>query len=122
MMGWIGVDLDGTLAEYHGWDPKNIGIGKPIPAMQARVKQWLAEGKKVKIMTARINHTVGSAFVRDEIEQWCLEHLGERLEVTCTKDYAMIELWDDRAVRVKANEGTPCCDHHEAKPSYHKIT
>jgi len=42
---WIGVDLDGTLAEYGDW----IGIehiGKPIPLMIARVKSWIAEGKK----------------------------------------------------------------------------
>ncbi len=43
--GWIGVDLDGTLAEYHGWvSPDNIG--KPIPQMVARVKNLIAEGRK----------------------------------------------------------------------------
>ncbi|MGD0238350.1 MAG: hypothetical protein ABSC55_27925 [Syntrophorhabdales bacterium] len=49
---WIGVDLDGTLAEYHGW----IGIhhiGKAITPMVERVKRWIGEGKKVKIFTAR---------------------------------------------------------------------
>lgn len=44
--GWIGVDLDGTLAEYHGWDDGRIGA--PIPKMVQRVKQWLAEGKEVR--------------------------------------------------------------------------
>src|SRR5690349_18780615 len=52
MSGWIGVDLDGTLAEYHGW--KGVEhIGPPIPEMVARVKQWLAEGRDVRIFTAR---------------------------------------------------------------------
>ena len=38
--GWIGVDLDGTLAHYDGW--KGIEhVGPPIPAMLARVKYWL---------------------------------------------------------------------------------
>jgi len=120
--GWIGVDLDGTLAYYAGWDPDNLGIGEPIPAMLERVKFWVANGHTVKIMTARVAHEHGSAFVRQEIEEWCLKHIGRKLEVTCQKDYAMIELWDDRAVRVKANEGVPCCEHHESKPSYHKIT
>lgn len=43
---WIGVDLDGTLAEYHGW-VSELHIGPPIPAMLARVKRWLAEGKEI---------------------------------------------------------------------------
>jgi hypothetical protein len=35
---WVGVDLDGTLAEYHGFKgPEHIG--KPIPKMVARVKR-----------------------------------------------------------------------------------
>ena len=35
--GWIGVDLDGTLAEYHGWKGSEH-IGPPIPLMVERVK------------------------------------------------------------------------------------
>jgi hypothetical protein len=50
--GWIGVDLDGTLAEYHGWVGPEY-IGPPIPAMLDRVKLWLEEGRTVKIFTAR---------------------------------------------------------------------
>lgn len=105
---WIGVDLDGTLAEYHGWAPDNE-IGKPIPEMVERVKKWLAVGKKVKIFTARISIPVGSEFVKEEIEEWCMGHIGEVLEITCVKDFMMIELWDDRAVRVVPNVGKPCC-------------
>ncbi len=49
---WIGVDLDGTLAEWKGW--KGIQhIGKPIPLMLERVKFWTKNGIKVKILTAR---------------------------------------------------------------------
>ena len=51
--GWIGVDLDGTLAEYLGW--QGMGhIGEPIAPMVERVKAWLAEGKDVRIFTARV--------------------------------------------------------------------
>jgi hypothetical protein len=32
------------------------------------------------------------------------------LEVTCVKDFAMIELWDDRAVGVLMNTGQPKTD------------
>ena len=56
MRGWIGVDLDGTLAEYHGW---NGSIGKPIAPMVDRVKRWLAEGVEVRIMTARVSNRGG---------------------------------------------------------------
>jgi len=104
---WIGVDLDGTLAQYSGFKGPDH-IGDPIPEMVARIKQWLAEGKTVKIFTAR-------ACVADHIpyvEEWSEKHLGVRLEVTNIKDYGMIQLWDDRAVRVKFNQGEPCCDHH----------
>lgn len=43
--GWIGVDLDATLAEYNGWvhEPH---IGPPIPAMVTRIKQGLADGRR----------------------------------------------------------------------------
>lgn len=41
--GWIGVDLDGTLAYYSGW--KGIEhVGDPVPAMINRVRAWLANG------------------------------------------------------------------------------
>ena len=44
---WIGVDLDGTLAQYAGFKgPEHIG--DPIPEMVARIKEWLSEGKTVK--------------------------------------------------------------------------
>src|SRR5207344_2652938 len=51
--GWIGVDLDGTLAYYDQWrGPEHIG--EPVPAMLERVQRWLAEGKDVRIFTARV--------------------------------------------------------------------
>ena len=101
MAGWIGVDLDGTLAKYDGWNGGSIG--EPIPAMLSRVKKWLKEGREVKIFTAR-------AF-RDDfgqiqlIKRWCKLHIGQELEVTATKDFGMIELWDDRCVQVVPNTG-----------------
>lgn len=106
--GWIGVDLDGTLAEYHGW-PEDGSIGPPIPFMLQRVKKWLAEGKQVKIMTARVSpNSRGHREVlhqRSLIANWCIRNVGLELDVTCEKDYGMVELWDDRAVRVERNTG-----------------
>lgn len=51
--GWIGVDLDGTLAHYDTWEKWNV-FGPPIRLMVNRVRKWLDEGKTVKIFTARV--------------------------------------------------------------------
>jgi len=106
--GWIGVDLDGTLAEYDHW--RGAGhIGAPVPVMVERVKAWLGEGREVRIFTARISTRSIDERVRvfGAIEAWCREHVGQVLPVTCIKDFAMIELWDDRAVTVEVNTGRP---------------
>jgi hypothetical protein len=100
--GWIGVDLDGTLAVYDGWQGADH-IGDPVPAMVARVRRWLTEGVDVRIFTARVSHERDA--VLPVIEEWCREHLGRVLPVTNTKDYGMVELWDDRAVQVVPNTG-----------------
>ena len=99
---WIGVDLDGTLAIHHsGYFRRGI-IGPPIQLMVERVKTWRANGIEVRILTARADGTQG---VVEAIQDWCEEHIGERLPVTNKKDYDMLELWDDRAVQVIPNTG-----------------
>lgn len=103
---WIGVDLDGTLAEYHGWAGGKIG--PPVPKMAARVKQWLAEGKNVRIFTARVSEDADldeKEKQEENIKNWCFQHFGVRLPVTHKKDFSMIELWDDRAIQVIKNTG-----------------
>lgn len=103
-MAWIGVDLDGTLAHYEGWN--GGAIGEPIPLMVERVKAWLAEGKEVRIFTARVNPFPGEcSHQRSLIHAWCEKHIGERLKITCMKDFEMVELWDDRAIQVIKNTG-----------------
>ena len=104
--GWIGVDLDGTLAHYDEWrGPTHIGA--PVPEMVERVKRWLAAGHTVKIFTARVSHEPQADEVRRAIAEWLVKHEIGLLEVTCTKDFAMIELWDDRCVQVEPNTGRP---------------
>lgn len=39
------------------------------------------------------------------IEQWCEKYLGQKLPVTCSKDFGMLELWDDRAIQIVSNTG-----------------
>ncbi len=100
MNGWIGVDLDGTLAIYDGWRGPGH-IGEPIPLMLDRVREWLAAGQEVRIVTAR-------ASIKEQIppiERWLEEHGIGGLKVTNEKDFGMHELWDDRAVQVIPNTG-----------------
>jgi len=116
MSGWVGVDLDGTLAEYTGW-VHETHIGKPIKPMVDRIRQWLAAGVEVRIFTARCSVSGRAGQTREEvikyIQEWCQEHIGVILPVTNVKDFGLIQLWDDRAVRVVENTGHPCCDHGE---------
>lgn len=98
--GWVGVDLDGTLAHYSGWvGPDHIGV--PIPAMLARVKKWVAEGVEVRIFTARCSVPERVA----PIAGWLEKHGIGGLQVTNVKESYMIELWDDRCVQVVQNTG-----------------
>jgi len=122
--GWIGVDFDGTLANYGTWvSPTHCG--QPIAPMVERVKRWLAEGREVRIFTARCfpittpmrpadrisledagaGRLLEAAAAIEAIRAWCREHLGQVLTVTCVKDYAMVELYDDRCVQVRPNTG-----------------
>jgi len=128
MSGWIGVDFDGTLANYGTWaGPGNFG--EPIAPMVDRVKRWLADGHEVRIFTARVSplnrcfdpddspppiRDSGSIVTDREsdaaqavvgIRQWCRQHIGQVLPITNVKDYSMHELWDDRAVQVRMNTG-----------------
>jgi hypothetical protein len=109
--GWIGVDLDGTLAHYDGW--KGIDhIGEPVPAMVERVKRWLAEGKDVRIFTARVcvNSERGATeaeAARAYISSWSFRVFDVILPVTNIKDFGMVQLWDDRCVQVEPNTGEP---------------
>jgi hypothetical protein len=99
---WIGVDLDGTLARDLGsarWDE----IGSPIEPMLLRVKRWIAEGRTVKIFTARASSPRQVA----AIKEWLAGVGLPALEVTNVKDQRMIELWDDRCVQVTTNLGEP---------------
>lgn len=89
---------DGTLAHYDRWRGTDH-IGPPVRRMKQRVREWLAEGRDVRIFTARKEES------HPAIRAWCLRHLGRELVITNVKDFAMIELWDDRAVQIVPNTG-----------------
>lgn len=121
--GWIGVDFDGTLATYGNWVNAEH-TGEPITLMVDRVKAWLAEGREVRVFTARVwpilnwadgkSEWVGTPELRRlreatsaaiAIDEWCRKVFGHSLPITCVKDFGMHELWDDRAVQVRKNTG-----------------
>lgn len=116
MNSWIGVDLDGTLAVWeHGQDINTVG--QPIALMVQRVKEWLNDGIEVRIVTARVatSGLINEDGVADDgwfaleqrklIQDWCRKHIGVTLSVTASKDFCMIQLWDDRAIQVETNTG-----------------
>jgi hypothetical protein len=129
-MGWIGIDLDRTVAYYDKWRGYEH-IGRPIETMQEFVRKLIAEGKEVRIFTARaypIMQPVHEKFSEKGIQSqyhepelqgamracnaiidWCELHLGKRLPITCVKDYGMDRLYDDRAVQVIVNTGKIVC-------------
>lgn len=106
---WIGVDFDGTLAEYRYYT--NIkNPGPPVKEMVNRVKEWLSQGTVVKIFTARVCSLQSKEAIAEQrkmIEEWCVLHIGQKLEITNEKDFNMVELWDNRAVGVIENRGIP---------------
>ena len=125
--GFIYVDLDGCLAEHGSVAEKDWKgfeyIGMPIEPMVARVKQFLEDGYKVKIFTARA-YSHGK-FVDGEhpyhidaigpIERWCKVIFGQVLEVTCVKAPDCVAMLDDRAFHVPCNTGTVIPDMPEQK-------
>jgi hypothetical protein len=101
LVPWIGVDFDGTLIDAHE---------RPVPAMVKKIKAHLADGIKVKIVTARMSrHTIPGwppAEIQERmLAEWSLEHLGQALEATCEKDYMMKFLYDDLAIEIVRNTG-----------------
>ncbi len=100
--GWVGVDLDGTLARYTRYRDE---IGEPIVPMVNRVKKWIDQGKEVRVLTARVEPRDIQHEQTIRIHEWIKEHIGTPLEVTDRKDHEMIELYDDRVTQVEENTG-----------------
>jgi hypothetical protein len=93
-------DLDRTLSFYGEWDRGTIG--KPIPAMLAKVKAALNNGDEVRIFTARADDPKNIP----PIKAW-LKKVGlPDLKVTNEKTPDATEIWDDKAKEVVGNKGT----------------
>lgn len=103
--GWIGFDLDGTLAKYNGWQGEEH-IGKPVIPMLNLLIGYLLNSRKVKIFTARVSSmNPNREEARKAIERWCIIHIGQVIPITSEKDFEMLDLYDDRCHHVEANTG-----------------
>jgi hypothetical protein len=89
---------------------------KPAPAVHSdemwirytrlrALPRWEAVVSSSAPAPPRRRHEANQA--RAAIDMWSPTHLGAVLPVTRTKDYAMIEPWDDRCVQGRANTGKP---------------
>ncbi len=94
------VDLDRTLAFHHSGMGTRV-IGKPIPGMLEQVRDWIAEGDKVVIFTAR----AGYKGARPAIRKWLRRYGLSALEVTNIKRPEFDDIHDDKAVHVPPNKG-----------------
>jgi hypothetical protein len=107
MSGWIGFDLDSSIAEYrefHG--PEEIG--DPLSPDNSEsafctLQRYLREGKDCRIFTARADTKAAIKPIQD----WCRKYLGQVLPITNKKDFETIEIWDDRAVQLNPKTGIP---------------
>lgn len=121
--GWVGFDLDGTLVVYDEWRGA-MHIGEPIPSMVNLVKKYLEKGTEVRIVTARVSGLdlapIGSPEYKEAgacaeaISAWSLRTFGRFLQITCSKDFNMLLLYDDRAIQVETNTGRIIQDGNNA--------
>jgi hypothetical protein len=96
----IGIDLDGTLAEYNGW----VGdehIGDVIPSMKEFILELISKGEEVIIFTARAVDTESIGVV----SEWLAKNGIPALQITNVKLKKMKSFYDDRAYRVERNMG-----------------
>lgn len=106
--GWIGIDLDKTLATADHREPYiPTHVGEPIWPMVNFVKDLIAQGYEVRIFTARASEPDLTLRIAMEIaiREWCEKHIGQPLGITCVKDYQCVRIYDDRAVQVEPNTG-----------------
>lgn len=89
---WIGIDLDGTLAHYDGWQGVKH-IGDPIWSMVKVVKLLIENGVSIRIFTARCQEPDSIPYVED----WSVRYIGQKLPITDKKDFDMVAMIDDRA-------------------------
>jgi hypothetical protein len=98
---WVGVDLDGTLAEPL-WTPDNptSDIGNPIWENVTKVRELVAVGYKIIIHTSRAWTDY------QNIEQWLLHWDIPFKEIQCGKPLYAAYI-DDRAINASNESWLP---------------
>lgn len=114
--GWVGFDLDGTLATYTGW----VGfsrIGQPVPEIVSLMVAYASQGYEVRVFTGRVAPDPDSNDIpvedrRDLIRQWLstcvVPYLPEgypEIKITHEKDKYLYMAYDDRVQGVVPSKG-----------------
>jgi hypothetical protein len=116
-LGWIGMDLDGTLAHYSPTQG-DYDIGEPIPAMMETVHKLLAQGREVRIFTARACDPKAIPYV----QRWLNSHGLGHLQITNCKDYDLDYFYDDKALEVVFNTGYTIREtHHDLLNAHERL-
>lgn len=95
---WYGFDFDGTLAIEDYSNLQICGVATPLLDL---MRQYINEGKKVKIFTARTPEYRGDIYAF--LERNGL--LDKGIEITSCKDGSLHRFYDDRAIGVVKNTG-----------------
>lgn len=104
----VGIDFDGTLA----LDTGSGKLGEPIPKRIASVKQMLAEGKSVEIITRRVEQDPTGEKAK-QIQDWLEANGLPRLPVSDVKNAGV--LYDDNAHHAPSNANTPLVEEPRAR-------
>lgn len=101
---WLGVDLDGTLAHYDGWNGIDH-IGMPIMNVVLSLRARKEQGWGIAIFTARVSDPSEAIEAESQIWAWLEKHHIDVDGITCVKHKHFVEFWDDRARQVVFNKG-----------------
>lgn len=102
----IAFDLDGTLAEYHGW--KGVShIGAPVPKMIDRLLFHIENGDECIIFTSRVGHddVHQNTMAEHHISKWLRDNDLPYMKITARKLPGIRLFYDDRALHVEKNLG-----------------
>jgi adenylylsulfate kinase len=92
----IAVDLDGVIANYDGWQGRDI-IGRPRKDVAVALRTLKAEGWKIIVHTTRCALDIVPYLLKADIPFDEINHNSDKPTLG-TKPYASV-YWDDRAVR-----------------------
>lgn len=102
--GWVGFDFDGTLCQFPY--PDGLPYGPNQPKMVGILRNFIAAGAAVKIVTARAS----DPYTRASVNDWLRKNDFPAIPITDKKDWTMLALFDDRAITVDPITGEVMTD------------